>query len=223
MRSWRLIAREHAFTTRRFRAVSQPIARLAVVVLLVMLAGSMAPVGHAESAVNTLTGVYSYDRVDASGIVDGVVVPFRRTYNSNDTRVTPMGQGWTHNFAVHLARPAEGSQDMVLVGPQGRSDIYTWNPDGSGNYRPRPDLPVLALKLDRVFEDAAQADEHLAPPNVFLQELNYVCASGDVFGPRISAACLSAELQGSSQIARPLQDERVHGSKSSSEELAPPA
>src|SRR6266508_1251113 len=51
---------------------------------------------------------------------------------------------------------------------------------------------------------------------MFLQELNHVSATGDVFGSRVSATCLSAQLEGSRQITRPLQHERVHGSASSS-------
>lgn len=121
------------------------VARTALIVSLVIACGAVGSTVVASSSVNTLTGVYSYDRIDASATLNGAPVVFRRTYNSTDTRVTPLGPGWTHNFGMHVARPAPGSLDLLVVGPQGRTDTYTWNPDGSGTYLARPDLPVLSL------------------------------------------------------------------------------
>ena len=39
---------------------------------------------------------------------------FLRAYNSLDTRVGPMGASWTHNYAVRVRSPDDGSLDLVL-------------------------------------------------------------------------------------------------------------
>jgi hypothetical protein len=46
---------------------------------------------------------------------------------------------------MRINRPGADSLDIIVVGSQGRSDTFTWNPDGSGTYLARPDLPVLSL------------------------------------------------------------------------------
>src|SRR5713226_3552552 len=63
--------------------------------VLLVIIGNVRAVSTAlaSSSVNTLTGVYSYDRIDASTMLNGAPVVFRRTYNSTDTRVTPSDLG----------------------------------------------------------------------------------------------------------------------------------
>ncbi|MBV8719819.1 MAG: hypothetical protein JOZ65_32500 [Chloroflexi bacterium] len=91
--------------------------------------------GSANSTdpVNTLTGNFGYSHTDLTIPGRGPSPTFVRSYNSTDTRgpitganwVSPLGPGWTNNYAVHLASPGDGTSDKLLVGPQGRTDRYT--------------------------------------------------------------------------------------------------
>jgi RHS repeat-associated protein len=81
-------------------------------------------VGTAGDPVSTLTGAFSHTFVDTAIAGRGPSIAFARAYNSNDTRVGPLGPGWTHNYDSRLVDPGDGSGDVVLVGPQGRSDRY---------------------------------------------------------------------------------------------------
>lgn len=81
--------------------------------------------------VNTYNGSFTYVHQDVSIVGRGPAIDFTRTYNSNDPRIGPMGPGWTHNYATRLVLADDSSGDMYLIGPQGRSDRYTLNPDGS--------------------------------------------------------------------------------------------
>jgi RHS repeat-associated protein len=74
--------------------------------------------------VSGFTGAFSYTHVDAEIPGRGPAVTFARSYNSNDTRVTTMGPGWTHSYNIRLVSPGPGTDDIVLVGPEGRSDRY---------------------------------------------------------------------------------------------------
>lgn len=86
---------------------------------------------YSKDPVNTLTGSYTYAHADVEIIGRGPTLLFVRTYNSNDTRISALGPGWTHSYAMHLARPDANSSDIIVVNPQGRSDRYTRNADGS--------------------------------------------------------------------------------------------
>ncbi len=94
------------------------------------------PYIHAGSVggVHTLTGSFSTSHTDLTSAGVGPTPQLTRTYNSNDPRPGPLGQGWTHNYAAHLARPPDGTQDVVLVGPHGRSDRYSFTGDPNGVY-----------------------------------------------------------------------------------------
>jgi RHS repeat-associated protein len=81
--------------------------------------------------VNTFNGSFSIRGDDAVMPGRGPLIDFSRTYNSNDPRVGPMGPGWTHNYATRLALANDASGDVYLFGPEGRSDRYAHNPDGS--------------------------------------------------------------------------------------------
>src|SRR6266511_247238 len=78
-----------------------------------------------RGGVHTLTGSYITSRVDTRIRGRGPAPLFVRTYNSNDTRIGPLGPGWTHSYAMRLADPGDASGAVILVGPQGRSDRYT--------------------------------------------------------------------------------------------------
>ncbi|MBI4493761.1 MAG: RHS repeat protein, partial [Chloroflexi bacterium] len=81
--------------------------------------------GTSRDPVHTSTGSYTYTHTDVATSGRGPTVVFARTYNSNDSRVGPLGPGWTHNYAARLTRPDGTTSDVVVVGPQGRSDHYT--------------------------------------------------------------------------------------------------
>lgn len=74
--------------------------------------------------VGTFTGAFSYSHTDSAIAGRGPAIEFARSYNSNDTRAASMGPGWTHTYEIRLTAPAIETPDVVLVGPQGRSDRY---------------------------------------------------------------------------------------------------
>ncbi|MEX1172803.1 MAG: DUF4951 domain-containing protein [Chloroflexota bacterium] len=76
--------------------------------------------------VNTFTGSLAMADLDVSIPGRGPALSFARSYNSNDPRVTALGPGWTHSYATRLVDPDDGTQDVILIGPQGRSDRYVW-------------------------------------------------------------------------------------------------
>jgi YD repeat-containing protein len=84
------------------------------------------PISSASSTdpVNTYTGNFGYEHTDIVTAGRGLSPVLVRSYNSNDTRVSPLGAGWTHNFNMHLANPGDGSSDLILTGPLGRSDRF---------------------------------------------------------------------------------------------------
>jgi RHS repeat-associated protein len=90
--------------------------------------------GETVGGVHTLTGSYSTSHSDVSIAGRGPTPKFTRTYNSNDARSGPLGLGWTHSYAMHLARPPDGSADLLLVGASGRTDRYA--NAGGGAYTP---------------------------------------------------------------------------------------
>ncbi|HLH22315.1 MAG TPA: RHS repeat-associated core domain-containing protein [Chloroflexota bacterium] len=92
--------------------------------------------GGSVGGVHTLTGSYSYSHTDIAIAGVGPAPSFTRTYNANDSRSGSLGVGWTHNYAIRLVRPASSSNDIVLVGPQGRSDHYTYTGDPNGFWSP---------------------------------------------------------------------------------------
>jgi YD repeat-containing protein len=101
------------------------------------------------SVVSTLTGAYTHTRPDVTIGPDDAIL-FLRTYNSNDPRVTPLGPNWTHSYHIRLTRPTDGSNDLVLTGPQGRTDRHVARADGT--FAPRPDVDItLAGEWDGTY------------------------------------------------------------------------
>src|SRR5581483_8783140 len=65
--------------------------------------------------VDTLTGAYLYRHTDLAIAGRGPSPLFRRSYSSIDARaVASLGPGWTHNYAINLSYPGDGTQDLVL-------------------------------------------------------------------------------------------------------------
>ncbi len=101
-------------------------------------------VGVSRDPVSTLTGSFLYTRTDVEIPGRGPVIRFSRAYNSSDTRVGPLGPGWTHSYAMHLATPDAASTDIIVVDPQGRSDRFAKNTDGS--YSPPAGISTKLVK-----------------------------------------------------------------------------
>ncbi|HEY3061867.1 MAG TPA: DUF6531 domain-containing protein [Chloroflexota bacterium] len=109
-------------------------------------------------SVMTVNGSFTLSASDAR-IRD---LDFTRTYNSNDPRSGSLGPGWTHNYAVHLADPGDGTGTVLVVGPQGRADRYvpTANgfdpPPGIGNELSKHEagLQLRYRDLSRLLFDA---------------------------------------------------------------------
>lgn len=101
------------------------------------------PAGFSKDPVQTFTGSYTYERTDLAIPGRGPALHFTRVYNSNDTRVGPLGQGWTHNYNVRLVNPGDGTGSVVLVAPQGRSIYYTNN---NGTFTPPQDVYISLVK-----------------------------------------------------------------------------
>jgi RHS repeat-associated protein len=81
--------------------------------------------------VDTYHGNFLYHHTDVSIPGRGPAIAFMRSYNSADTRVGPMGPGWTHGYNARLTDPGDSSGDVLLVGPDGNTDRFTHNQDGT--------------------------------------------------------------------------------------------
>ncbi len=86
---------------------------------------------RAGDPVQTFTGNFTYTHTDVAIPGRGPSPVFARSYNSDDTRVGPLGPGWTHSYAMRVRSAGDGTGALILVGPQGRSDRYTSNGDGT--------------------------------------------------------------------------------------------
>lgn len=89
--------------------------------------------GAGGDPVSTYSGAFSTTHLDVQIRGRGPSIAFARSYNSNDTRTTSLGPGWTHSYDIRLTSPGDGSDDLILVGPQGRSDRYV---EAGGSYSP---------------------------------------------------------------------------------------
>jgi hypothetical protein len=106
--------------------------------------------------VNSFTGNFSREAVDVAITAMNPPLVLLRTFNSTDTRISPLGPSWTHSYAMHLSRPSGTSLGIIVVGPQGRSDIYRHNSDGS--YTPPAAIHAsLALRGDGTAGSSALA------------------------------------------------------------------
>jgi RHS repeat-associated protein len=93
--------------------------------------------GSGGDPVSTLSGNFTYTHVDLAIPGRGPAPVFTRTYNSSDTRVGPLGPGWSDSYNLRLTNPGDGTANVLLVGPFGRTDTYTYNAT-TGLYQPPP-------------------------------------------------------------------------------------
>lgn len=89
------------------------------------------PVGRSADPVNLLNGSFEYTRTDLAIAGKAGGVSLTHAHNRNDERVGPLGPGWTLAHGARIVRPDATSADRVLVTPEGRSDRYTYNVDGT--------------------------------------------------------------------------------------------
>lgn len=78
--------------------------------------------GWAGHLINTYGGNLTHQQVDLSIPVHGLPLTFERSYNALDLDVGPLGQGWTHNYNMHLN--VDGSA-VILVAPHGSRLRFT--------------------------------------------------------------------------------------------------
>lgn len=80
---------------------------------------------------NLVSGGYFYRHVDLAIPARGISLAFTRAYNSQDTSVGPLGQGWTHSYDVRLLIASGSPPQVSVVNEDGNHDIYFQNADGS--------------------------------------------------------------------------------------------
>jgi len=83
--------------------------------------------GATPDPVLTNAGSYAYSHTDLAIPGRGSSPAFARAYNGTDTRIGPLGPAWTHNYNIRLRNPGDGTADVILVNPNGRSDRYVFN------------------------------------------------------------------------------------------------
>ncbi|MFZ6028922.1 MAG: PA14 domain-containing protein, partial [Chloroflexota bacterium] len=97
--------------------------------------------GFLGDPVNTNSGNFTHQEVDFNIPTRGQPLLFERSYNALDYNEGPLGQGWTHSYAMRLA--AEYGQ-MILRAERGSRLAFTINSDGS--YTP---VPGVHARLER--------------------------------------------------------------------------
>lgn len=115
-----------------------------------------------DAGVYTFQGAYFYNRTDLSMRAGSTGIAFRRTYRSAGMPSSPLGPGWTHNFAMRVRGAFPDSQQVDLVGPEGQIDRYTRQPDGT--FTSRPGAPVA---LKRGSDGAYTASQERGPTWTF--------------------------------------------------------
>jgi YD repeat-containing protein len=79
--------------------------------------------------VQTFHGAFMYHHTDVAIPGRGPAISFVRSYNSADTRVGPMGPGWSHTYNARIRDAGDGTGDIFLVRPTGNTDRFTRNND----------------------------------------------------------------------------------------------
>ncbi|MEK6719993.1 MAG: PA14 domain-containing protein [Chloroflexota bacterium] len=114
--------------------------------------------GTGGDPVSTYSGAFRHTFLDLAIAGRGPAPVFSRSYNSADTRSTVLGQGWTHGYAARLRSPGDGTDDQLVVGPDGGTERYVAN--GDGTFSPPPTATsVFVRNPDGTFTltDKAQA------------------------------------------------------------------
>jgi Domain of unknown function (DUF6531) len=89
--------------------------------------------GTSRDPVGTFSGDFRYSCTDLAICGRGPAPTFTRSYDGADTRVGPLGPGWTDNYATRPRSPGDGSGALFLVAADGNTDRYTHNPDSMGS------------------------------------------------------------------------------------------
>lgn len=98
----------------------------------------------AGDPVQTFVGAFTYRHTDIAIGGAGSTPTFIRSYDSADTRIGPLGPGWTDNYAVRLRDPGDASGDILFVGPDGTTVRFTRNPDGT--FSPPPGVTLRLVR-----------------------------------------------------------------------------
>ena len=112
--------------------------------------------GATGSGVQTFTGAFSFSRSVLSIPGRGPSPTLTLAYNSNDTRVGPLGPGWTTNYHIRVRN--DGSGNALLVGAQGRSDRYTapsWTLSSPGVSRASSTFPAVRRAWRAIWRSSA--------------------------------------------------------------------
>ncbi len=97
--------------------------------------------------VQTFSGALLYSHTDIAIAGRGPSPTFIRSYNSEDTRLGPLGPGWTDSYYTRLREPGDGSGDLLFVRPDGNTDRFSRNNDET--FRPSPaTYATLVRNLD---------------------------------------------------------------------------
>ena len=96
----------------------------------------------ANDPVDTASGNFLHSETDLTG--DGYGLALARTYNSRDTRTSPLGVGWSMSYGDRLDPT---SAAVLYTDATGRQVSYTANPDGSYT-RPADVTANLARNVD---------------------------------------------------------------------------
>jgi RHS repeat-associated protein len=84
-----------------------------------------------QDPVKTSDGVYTQVTTDLQTKGLGPAIQVERAYVGNDPTPGPMGLNWTLNYFTHLATTGDNTGNIIVLGPQGRRDLYLLKPDGT--------------------------------------------------------------------------------------------
>jgi len=87
--------------------------------------------GYSADPVNTGIGNYIYDHIVMQLPGVGMGFEFKRTYNSLNPEMGPLGYGWSHSYGVSVQ---EFDNNTVVTWGDGQRYVYSKQPDGS--YQP---------------------------------------------------------------------------------------
>lgn len=107
--------------------------------------------GFGGDPINTLTGAFSFGRVDLSVPIQSCNLAFQPFYSSvaTDAPLDGLGHGWTHNHSLKLIFPGDPNGEEGFVYYQsidGNQSLFFI--EGDGSYRPGPGVIGTLVKND---------------------------------------------------------------------------
>ncbi len=99
---------------------------------------------YGESGVNPASGNFSFTATDMSVPAPGFEVDISRTYNSRDTKATPLGKGWTFGFEGS----AKGSDLVSVTLPNG--SVQRFRKDGT-LYKAEDSRSIFVKNADNTY------------------------------------------------------------------------